>query len=261
MVDPGDLVQNGPLIVALGVAALAGVVSFLSPCCLPLVPGYLSLTAGTVGDQVGAATDDTGDLKERVAISRTVCAGVLFVLGFAAVFVSYGAAFGGLGAVIGTHQQLLTRVLGVLTIVMGLVFMGATQRLPFLQRTFRVPYQPKLGLIGAPILGVLFGLGWTPCIGPTLAAVLTLSLDQANAARGALLGLAYSFGLGLPFIIAGVLFQRGMAGFGWARRRARGVMIFGGAMLVVIGVLQVTGGWNQIMIETRSWVSGFQTRL
>jgi cytochrome c-type biogenesis protein len=244
-----DLVSSGPLLLAAPLALLAGVVSFFSPCCLPLVPGYVSYATGM----------SAADVREgREGRGRMVIGTALFILGFAALFVSYGAALGYAGNLLLDHQDLITRILGALTIVLGLLFLGAFERIPFAGRTFRVTYHPQAGLAGAPLLGVMFGLGWTPCIGPTLAVVLSLSATTGSAGRGALLAFVYSVGLGLPFLVAAIGFRRALKAFGFARRNARGVMRFGGAMLVLVGVLQVSGIWTYFTGQLRYWVAGFQ---
>lgn len=241
-----DVVTSGSLLLALPVAALAGLVSFLSPCVLPLVPGYLSYVTGLVGA-------DLGDARR----GRLVGGALLFVLGFTAVFVSFGALFGGLGALLQEYSRQITTVLGALTIVLGLAFMGLV---PGLQRDVRVHRWPtSLGLLGAPLLGVLFGLGWTPCIGPTLGAVQTLAFTESSALRGALLTLGYCLGLGLPFILVAVAFRRAAGGLGWVKRHYRAVMNVGGLSLVVLGVLLVTGWWGELALQMRGWISGFET--
>jgi cytochrome c-type biogenesis protein len=240
----GQTVSSGSLLLALPIALAAGAVSFLSPCVLPLVPGYLSYVTG----MVGADLEDAH--KGRVLLGTA-----LFVLGFTAVFVSYGLAFGGLGALLLSHATVITRVLGGVTVLLGLSFMGL---IPGLQRDVRVHTWPtRLGLVGAPLLGALFGLGWTPCIGPTLTAVLSLATTEASATRGAVLSAAYCLGLGLPFIAVGLALRRTAGTLGFVKRHYRSVMTAGGVMLVLVGVLLVTGEWTTLVIHLRGWVSGF----
>ncbi|HVX44052.1 MAG TPA: cytochrome c biogenesis protein CcdA [Mycobacteriales bacterium] len=258
-----DTVLSGPLVVGALVAALAGLVSFLSPCVLPLVPGYLSYVGGLTGTQVTgsgveSATGSGGTatlVRTRADPRRRTLAGAaLFVLGFTAIFVSYGAAFGGLGASLREHERLIERVLGVLTILLGLAFAGLLDRLaPLLQREFRVHRLPSAGLLGAPVLGVLFGIGWTPCIGPTLGAVQTLAFSSSSAQRGALLSAAYCVGLGVPFILAAFGFQWLLRTFGAIRRHTVWVTRTGGVLLVVLGVLVFAGWWDQLMVQVQSW--------
>jgi cytochrome c-type biogenesis protein len=237
-------ITDGSLLLALPVAAAAGLISFLSPCVLPLVPGYVSYTTGLVGADLGEARR-----------GRVLAGTVLFVLGFTAVFVSLGALFGGLGAWLIQHTVTIQRVLGVITILMGLAFMGV---LPGSAREWRIHRAPTLGLVGAPMLGILFGLGWTPCIGPTLAAVQSLALTQASALRGAILTTAYCLGLGIPFILVGLGLRRVAGGVGWVKRHYPLVMGIGGGLLVVLGVLLLTGLWNDWSVDLRTWVSGYQ---
>lgn len=239
-----ETVVSGSLAAAAPLAALAGLVSFASPCVLPLVPGYLSYVTGMTG----------ADLAEQRR-GRLLAGVLLFVAGFSAVFVSYGAVFGGLGRWLLEYQDPITRVLGVVTIVFGLAFMGFV---PGLQRTVKSGRLPAAGLAGAPLLGVLFGLGWTPCIGPTLGAVQSLAVTEASAGRGALLSLAYCAGLGLPFVAAALAYRRALGAFGAVKRHYPLVMRVGGGMLVLIGVLLVSGLWGDLNIELKSWISGFQ---
>jgi cytochrome c-type biogenesis protein len=236
-----DTVLNGPLALGAAVAVIAGLVSFLSPCVLPLVPGYLSYVTGFTGAQEA----------ERDRRWRTFAGAVLFVAGFSVVFVSYGAAFGGLGRALGQHQTVIERVLGGITIVLGLVFLGLV---PGLQRELRVHRLPSAGLIGAPLLGMLFGFGWIPCVGPTLGAVQTLALSSASAGRGAFLSIAYCAGLGVPFVLAAFGFRWLLRAFGAARQHAQWVTRFGGLLLVVLGVLVVGGWWDDIMRYFQSYV-------
>ncbi|HVE98841.1 MAG TPA: cytochrome c biogenesis protein CcdA [Mycobacteriales bacterium] len=254
-----DTVFDGPLLLALPVAAIAGLVSFLSPCVLPLVPGYLSYITGlSAADLAQEAQGADGETAARPR-GRVLIGSALFVLGFSVVFVSYGAIFGAVGEALRDHEQLLIRVFGGVTIVLGLVFAGAFNRLSFLQRDVRFHRVPVTGLLGAPLLGLAFGLGWAPCIGPTLAAVLTLALNTDGAVRGAILSFAYCVGLGLPFVLTGLAFRRSMDAFAVVKRHYTAVMRVGGAFLVVIGVLQVTGVYSTIVTELQTWYSGFDT--
>jgi cytochrome c-type biogenesis protein len=266
-VSVSSLVSSGPLILAVPVAAAAGAVTFLSPCCLPLVPGYLSYVTGMsgagaqpasapVGAPAGGGQLSTGVPPPRR--SRVVAGTALFVLGFSALFTTYGVAFGGLGTALKLHQQGLTRVLGALTIALGLLFSGVLDRFTFAGRMVRPSLRPRAGLVGAPLLGLLFGLSWTPCIGPTLAAVLSLGLASGTAARGAFLAFVYGLGLGIPFLFVALAFQRGMRVFGFARRHARLVTGIGGGMLVAVGLLEVTGAWTAAITWMQiHWIQGY----
>jgi cytochrome c-type biogenesis protein len=258
-----EAVTDGSLVVAVPVAAVAGLVSFLSPCVLPLVPGYLSFVTGLSGEELAgpeAASQPAGDVlveqQTQVRRSRVLLGSLLFVLGFSAVFVTSGALFGGLGSLLLEHKDVVDRVLGVVTILLGLVFMGV---IPGMQRTVRFSRLPPPGLAGAPLLGVLFGVGWTPCLGPTLAAVQTLAYTEASAARGALLTAAYCAGLGIPFVLTGLAFRRALGAFAVIRRHYAVVMRIGGGLLVAVGLLLVSGVWEDLMVEIRGWISGFET--
>ncbi|MEU6705086.1 cytochrome c biogenesis CcdA family protein [Streptomyces wuyuanensis] len=240
-----ETVMSGAMLLALPVAVLAGLVSFFSPCVLPLVPGYLSYVTGVTGSDLAEAR------KGRMASGAA-----LFVLGFSAVFVSGGALFGFFGWTLQEHREVLTTALGVLMILMGVFFMGL---MPFLtQREFRFHKRPVTGLVGAPLLGALFGIGWTPCIGPTLASVTFLSAQQGSAGRGALLTAAYCLGLGLPFVLAAVAFRKALGAFGWVKRHYAWVMRIGGGMMIATGVLLLTGAWDILVQEMQGWSSGFQ---
>ena len=242
--DPSQTVLTGALLAAIPVAMFAGLVSFFSPCVLPLVPGYLSYVTGVTGT----------DLAEAKR-GRMVAGASLFVIGFSAVFVSGGALFGNFGVTLQAHRDVLTKVFGALTIVLGLAFMGIVGGVT--QREFRFHVRPAMGLAGAPLLGVLFGLGWTPCIGPTLGAVNTLAFQDASAGRGALLMVFYCLGLGVPFIVAAVAFRRTLGAFAWVKRHYAWVMRLGGGMLVAVGVLLVTGVWDHITYQMQIWSSSF----
>ncbi|MGD3110557.1 cytochrome c biogenesis CcdA family protein [Streptomyces sp. YGL11-2] len=233
-------VLSGALLAAVPVALLAGLVSFFSPCVLPLVPGYMSYVTGVTGTDLAEARR-----------GRMLAGASLFVLGFTAVFVSTGALFGFFGQNLQTYKDAISRVLGVLMILLGLAFAGVLKR--FGQRELRFHKKPAMGLAGAPVIGMLFGVGWTPCLGPTLTAVNTLSLYQASAARGALLTVAYCLGLGLPFIAVALAFRRVLGAFGWVKRHYVWVMRIGGGMMVALGILLVTGVWDSLMSELQSW--------
>jgi cytochrome c-type biogenesis protein len=237
---------SGSLALAVPVALIAGLVSFFSPCVVPLLPGYLSYVTGLSG----------ADLEGGGRRGRMLAGTSLFVLGFSFVFVSLGALMGAVGTWLLVNQRTLSIVLGLLVIAMGLAFIGAV---PLLQRDVRVHRIPDVGVAAAPLLGVLFGLGWTPCLGPTLTAVLALSLDEASAGRGAALTLAYCLGLGIPFIVAALAFRRMLGATRWLRRHQQWVSRLGGAMLVAVGVLLVTGWWDLLVGELRVWVPGFTT--
>ncbi|MDQ3612448.1 MAG: cytochrome c biogenesis protein CcdA [Actinomycetota bacterium] len=283
-----DVVVTGPLLLAGPLAIAAGVVSFLSPCSLPLVPGYLSYVSGLAGAEMSrggadapvtpadGATDPVpagGGTAVRTSPAPTRTAGptgaarrrvvtgtLLFVLGFSAVFTAYGAAAGALGGLLFDQSRALTIGLGILTIVLGLVFAGVL-RLPGVSATARVSFRPAAGLAGAPLLGALFAIGWTPCIGPTLAAVLSLSADSATVGRGALLAFLYSMGLGIPFLLVAASLQRAMDRLAVVRRHSTTVMRTGGALLVVIGLLQVSGVWGGWLNAMRAWVGAYGTVL
>ncbi|GAA3839855.1 cytochrome c biogenesis CcdA family protein [Streptomyces chiangmaiensis] len=242
--DPNQTVLNGALLAALPIALLGGLVSFFSPCVLPLVPGYLSYVTGVTGT-------DLADARR----GRMVAGASLFVLGFTAVFVSGGALFGFFGQTLQEHRDVLSKSLGVLMILMGVFFMGL---MPWLtQREFRFHKRPAAGLLGAPFLGALFGIGWTPCIGPTLASVQALALNQASAGRGAILTIAYCLGLGVPFVVAAVAFRKALGAFGWVKRHYAWVMRIGGGMMMATGLLLLTGVWDGIVQDMQGWSDGF----
>ncbi len=227
---------DGFILLALPLSILAGLISFASPCVLPLVPGYLSYAAGY------------SQTRGRVLLGS-----VLFVAGFSLLFISYGVLFGGLGARIAVHEEIITRVLGVFTIALGVIFAGAFPMMP----TLRPKISTTGGLVGAPVLGFLFGIGWTPCIGPALATVQTLAFSESSAFRGAVLSLGYCIGLGLPFIATGLFFDKLEKLRKFLTRNGRAISMAGGILLIAIGLLQVTGIWNSLMIDLRSVISEF----
>ncbi|MDO5051976.1 MAG: cytochrome c biogenesis CcdA family protein [Pseudoclavibacter sp.] len=257
---PGEVIMHGGLLAALPLAAAAGFLSFASPCVLPVVPGYLGLigaTSGPAGPAVPAEGRGGTTSARAVPRSRLALGAMLFVLGFSLVYVLSGAAFGQLGFWLLQHQGALLRVLGVVVALMGLVFIG---RLPFLQRTLRLPQRP-VGLAGAPLLGMVFGLGWAPCLGPTLIAIQALGFQSAAAGRGALLAFAYCLGLGLPFVLLAFGFGAATRAAGWLRRRIRTVNLIGGGLLVLIGLLMVTGVWQSFIAAIGALVPGYVTPL
>lgn len=235
-------ILSGSLFIAIPIAAIAGFVSFASPCVLPLVPGYLSYSAGLSG------AGESGRRRLRVFSGS-----VLFVLGFTLVFVAYGALFGRLGRELSAHQVVISRILGAVTIILGLIFVGAISQV----RQWRPKMVTTWGLAGAPLLGLLFGLGWTPCIGPTLAAVQTLAFDQASQGRGALLSAAYCVGLGVPFMLAGLAMDRASTTLNFLKRNMKTITRVGGVMLILIGILQVTGSWEHVIAWMRHLIVGF----
>jgi cytochrome c-type biogenesis protein len=299
------LITSGPVLLAMPVAAAAGAITFLSPCCLPLVPGYLSYVTGMSGaaastvpeaDQDPGATtasaatstlDGTAGIAagsaavtadgaavataRPVAVataartgaaaqprSRVMLGTLLFVLGFSALFALEGIAVSSIGDALALHADGLSKILGSVIILLGLMFMGAFDRFTLAGRIFRPAYRPRAGLAGAPLLGVMFGLSWTPCIGPTLTAVLVLGENSGTALRGGVLAFVYALGLGIPFLIMAFAIQRGATVFGFARRHARLITRIGGLMLITVGVLEVTGAWATAIIWLKvHWLSGY----
>jgi len=227
---------SGVLVTAFPFAFIAGIISFLSPCVLPLVPGYLSFAAGFSASR-----------------GKVLLGSLLFVFGFSAVFISFGAIFGGLGNTLSAHEELISRILGLVTIFLGFIFYG---RFPF-SPTIRPKMRTTGGLLGAPLLGVLFGIGWTPCIGPALAAVQTLAFQESSAVRGAVLSFGYCLGLGLPFILSGLSLDKSAKLRSIIYRRGDLISKIGGIFLITIGVLEVLGFWSQLMNSMRSLISNF----
>lgn len=247
-----ESITGGALLLAIPLAVLAGLVSFASPCVLPLVPGYLSYITGLSIAELSGEESDGTTAHNRYA--RVLAGSLLFILGFSLVFVAYGFLFGAISEWFFGNLRVIQIVLGILVILLGLMFGGW---IPGLNREYRVHMTPRFGMWGAPLLGVVFGLGWAPCIGPTLSAVLSMAYSEASATRGALLAFAYCVGLGIPFIIIGLAFNKAAITLKWIREHNQLIMRIGGGLLVSIGVLMVTGIWNQIIVYMQSWIVSY----
>jgi len=245
----GEIVLSGSLLLALPIALLAGLVAFASPCVLPLVPAYLGYVGGMTKLPEPGQKGGRGPLLLGVG---------LFILGFSSVFVGLSIVFAQVGALLGTQLDLITRIAGVVVIVMGFVFIG---QVSFLQRSLTLPVKAVTGVAGAPLLGVVFGLGWAPCIGPTLIAVNALALSLGDVGRAALLATAYCLGLGLPFIALALGLHSATRAMGFLRRHIRIINILGGALLILVGLAMVTGAWQQLMSQLLVVIGGTQTPL
>jgi cytochrome c-type biogenesis protein len=239
--SPGEILVSGGLWLALPIALAAGLLSFLSPCVLPLVPGYLGYVSGVARD----------DARRR---SRMVLGAALFIAGFSVVFLTLFLLAGTVGVFFVQYRDLLLRIGGVVIILLGLVFIG---QVTVLQRTIKPTWQPRTGLFGAPLLGIVFALGWTPCVGPTIAAVGFLALDGGNPGRALLIGLFYCLGLGIPFLLVALGFGWVGGSIAWVKRHIRAVNIAGGVLLIVIGVLMVSGAWTWLMSGLGAVIADF----
>jgi len=258
--DPGEIVRTGGLWLALPIALAAGLLSFVSPCVLPLVPGYLGYVSGIAGEQSGRTESGGGDaagVKDR-GRSRLIAGTLLFIAGFSAVFISAFVLGGVVGIFLLRWEDLLLRVAGVVVILMGLVFIG---QVSLLQRTWKPQWRPASGLVGAPLLGVVFAIGWTPCIGPTLVAAQSLVLDSQDLGRAALIGVFYCAGLGIPFLLVALGFGWVGGSVAWVKRHIRVINIVGGAVLVLIGVLMVTGVWRSLISAFGAVILGVEPAL
>lgn len=236
--NPADVILNGSLLAAMPIALLAGLVTFLSPCVLPLVPGYLGYVSG-------AAQSKT----------KLVLGAVLFVLGFTVVFVALGVLAGSAGLLFFANSFSVQFVLGLLVVVFGLAMIG---QFGFLQRSFKIPFSPKVGLAGAPLLGVVFAVGWTPCIGPTLAAVLTIASTTEDPVRGGILATVYSLGIGIPFVLIALGMRWAVSSVAFVKKHLRAFNLFGGGLLILIGLMLMTGLWGQFLTWMQGVQSGFE---
>lgn len=241
-IDIGSIVSGGGLWLAVPIAIAAGLVSFLSPCVLPLVPGYLGYVSGVAGAGAGGAASGAGDAVR--ARRRIVLGALLFVLGFSVVFLLATILVGTVGVFVAQYTDLILRIAGVVVIVMGVVFIG---QVSLLQRTLKPGWQPRTGLVGAPLLGVIFAIGWTPCVGPTLVAMTSLVLNQGDLGRAVIIGIGYCIGLGMPFLLVAIGFGWVGASVRWVRRHIRAVNVAGGVLLIAIGVLMVSGVWGIVV--------------
>ncbi|MHA7984184.1 cytochrome c biogenesis CcdA family protein [Rathayibacter sp. CAU 1779] len=264
-----NFIVSAPLLLTVPVALLAGFISFASPCILPLVPGYLAYIGGFTGETAAAATvagaaggratgTTTKTAVDHTGRNRLVLGVTLFVLGFAAVFVLTGFVFGALGFWMIPLRDLITRIAGVVLILLGLVFVG---QFTFLQRTFKPQWRPITGLAGAPLLGIIFAIGWSPCTGPTLVAITSMSYSSGSAWQGAVLALFYALGLGVPFVLIALGLGWASGAVGFLRRHIRVINIIGGALLIAIGILMVTGVWNQWISALGAVIPSFGTAL
>jgi cytochrome c-type biogenesis protein len=237
-VNPGQIILEGSLLIAIPLSLLAGVITFISPCVLPLVPGYLGYVSGSAAPK-----------------SKVLAGSALFVLGFTAVFVSLGVLAGTAGLLFLARNPWIQALLGALVVLLGLAMVG---QFNFLQKTLKLQVSPRVGLAGAPLLGVVFALGWSPCIGPTLSAVLVLASDSGDPVRGGILATFYSLGIGIPFLLIAAGFSWATKSVGFVRRHIRGFNIFGGSVLILIGLLMVTGLWGRIMLWIQEVSGEFQ---
>jgi cytochrome c-type biogenesis protein len=250
LLDIAAWAQNavgGTMLLALPVALIAGLVSFFSPCVIPLLPGYVSYATGLGAAEVVEGTRRTG---------RMLLGTSLFVLGFAVIFVTTGVVAGSIGRVLFEYRTMISRILGVVVIVLGLIFAGV---LRVGQRDLRWQGVPAVGVAAAPLLGAVFALGWTPCLSPTLGVVVNLGFNEGTALRGGLLGFVYALGLGIPFVLAGLAFTRMARAVEFLRRRQQLIMQIGGILLVAVGLLLVTGTWDALTAMLRQWASSFVT--
>lgn len=240
---------GGSMALALPVALLAGLVSFFSPCVVPLLPGYLSYATGLGAAEVVEGSPHRG---------RMLAGASLFVLGFAVVFVITGVVAGSAGRLLAQYREVVTRVLGVLIIVLGLIFAGV---LRIGQRDLRIHRVPAVGVAAAPLVGVVFALGWTPCLSPTLGVVVNLGFNEGTAVRGGLLGFVYALGLGIPFVLAGLAFTKMASAVAFLRERQQLIMRIGGVLMIIVGVLLASGIWNTLTAVLRQWAASFETVL